>query len=323
MSHFKKRFGRWMLVLGLAGAMTASWPACTNAEDKTPVMVNKEEVQKSLADAERMGWKIGVQAWTFNYLTLFGAIDTVSSLGLKYIELFPGQNLSKSKPGVKFDHNSPQDLREEVKAKLKEAGVTALSYGVVGGWPKDEASARKVFDFARDMGIQTVVCEPPLEKAELVDKLANEYGIRIALHDHPKPSTYWSPESVLKFCEGRSKMVGSCADTGHWYRSGMSPVECLKKLDGRVIESHFKDVDEKKVDVPFGIGKCDVEGMLRELHRQGFKGCFWIEYEHNTPHLLQDVQACVQQFAKVSQAIAAKAESPSSPTGERVADQPK
>ena len=37
----------------------------------------------------------------------------------------------------------------------------------------------------------------------------------------------------MKVCEGRSDRIGACADIGHWYRSGLVPVECLKKLQGR------------------------------------------------------------------------------------------
>ena len=31
----------------------------------------------------------------------------------------------------------------------------------------------------------------------MVDSLAGAYGIPVAIHDHPKPNMYWSPDSVL------------------------------------------------------------------------------------------------------------------------------
>jgi sugar phosphate isomerase/epimerase len=39
-------------------------------------------------------------------------------------------------------------------------------------------------------------------------------------------------------------------DIGHWTAlSGLVSAESLRKLDGRVIEFHFKDIDENKDDV--------------------------------------------------------------------------
>ena len=36
--------------------------------------------------------------------------------------------------------------------------------------------------------------------------------------------------------------MGSCADIGHWVRSGLQPVECVKILKGRIMSSHMKDL---------------------------------------------------------------------------------
>jgi sugar phosphate isomerase/epimerase len=45
-----------------------------------------------------------------------------------------------------------------------------------------------------------------------------------------------------RFHAGRGKRIGACCDTGHWVRSGLHPVECLKKLEGRILGFHLKDV---------------------------------------------------------------------------------
>ena len=34
------------------------------------------------------------------------------------------------------------------------------------------------------MGIETFMCEPKPEQLDLLDKLANEYGINVAIHNH-------------------------------------------------------------------------------------------------------------------------------------------
>ena len=70
------------------------------------------------------GWRVGIQAWTFNRFTLYEAIDKTASLGLDWIEAYPhGQKLSKDKPNIVFGHEMPVEIREEVTQKLADAGV--------------------------------------------------------------------------------------------------------------------------------------------------------------------------------------------------------
>ena len=244
------------------------------------------------------GWQLGVQAWTFNRFTFFEAVDKTASLGLGWIEAYPGQKLSKDKPGAKFIHTMPPELRAAVRKKLKAAGVKLVNYGVVG-LPDDEAECRKVFDFAKDMGIETIVSEPPEQAFDLIDRLCREYQVNVAIHNHPKPSHYWNPDTVLRVCKGRSKRIGVCADTGHWVRSGLDPIECLKKIEGRIISLHFKEVDNGR-EVIWGKGTNWTKGMLEELDRQKFKGVFSIEYETNWDNSVPDIRQCVAYYNKIA-----------------------
>jgi sugar phosphate isomerase/epimerase len=246
------------------------------------------------ADGGQENWRLGMQAYTFNRFTFFEAVDKTKALGMRYIEAYPGQRLSKEKPDARFDHNMSSEIKKEVKQKLQEAGVKLINYGVVG-LPNNEAECRKVFNFARDMGIETIVSEPPEDAFDLLDKLCDEYKINVAIHNHPKPSHYWDSETVLKVCKGRSKRIGACADTGHWFRSGLKPVEQIKKLEGRIISLHLKDLDQGH-DVIWGTGKCDIKAVLTELSRQNFKGSFSIEYEHNWLNSMPEIAECVPFF---------------------------
>ena len=145
---------------------------------------------------------------------------------------------------------------------------------------------------------------------DMIEKLCDQYGINLAIHNHPNPSHYWNPDTVLKVCKGRSKRIGACADTGHWLRLGLNPLECLKKLEGRIINFHFKDLNKAAQDardVPWGTGVSDVKGMLTEVRRQGIKAVFLIEYEWLSATLLQEVAECVKYFDKVAAELAAKA----------------
>ncbi|MBP7934926.1 MAG: sugar phosphate isomerase/epimerase [Phycisphaerae bacterium] len=244
------------------------------------------------------GMKLGTQAYTFRLFTFFEAVDKAKQLGLDFIEVFPGQQVSKDMGDAKMGPDLTMAQMARIKNKLDEAGIRAIGYGVAG-LGKDEAENRKVFDFAKVMGITTITAEPPEDSLELIDRLANEYQINVAIHNHPKPSHYWNPDTVLKAIKNCSKRIGACADTGHWVRSGLDPLECLRQLEGRILWSHFKDLNEKNPnahDVPWGTGVCNAKALVTELHRQGFKGGVMAEYEHNWENSVPDLAKCAEFF---------------------------
>jgi hypothetical protein len=111
---------------------------------------------------------------------------------------------------------------------------------------------------------------------------------------------------VLKVCKGRSPRIGACADTGHWMRSGINPLEAVKKLGAqkRIISLHFKDLNEfgnpKAHDVIWGTGLANAKAILAELARQDFKGVFSIEYEYNWLESMPEIAGCVAFFRKTA-----------------------
>ncbi|HMK39450.1 MAG TPA: sugar phosphate isomerase/epimerase, partial [Bacteroidota bacterium] len=230
------------------------------------------------------GWRLAVQSWTFNRFTFAEAVEKVASLGFDWIEAYPGQQLRPGATGVTMGPGLGPEERASLRKMLADAGVRLVNFGVVD-LGKDEASCRAVFDFAREMGIETIVAEPPEKMLDMVERLCKEYRIRVALHNHPKPSAYWNPDRVLEVCKGRSAWIGSCSDIGHWMRSGIHPVDAIRKLGPRVLTIHFKDLNEfgnpEAHDVVWGTGAADVGAILRELDRQKYRGVFSIEYEYN------------------------------------------
>jgi len=254
-------------------------------------------------NAEKLGWRLGCQAYSFRMFTFHEAVDKVQSLGLHYIEMYPGQKLSAEQPDVRTNQSMSPEVRKQVKQKLADAGVKLVNFGVTG-------ANRSTFEFAKDMGIETIVSEPAESQFDELEKLCDEFEINLAVHNHPKPSHYWNPDTVLKVCEGRGKRIGACADTGHWVRSGLNPVECLKKLEGRIISFHLKDLNEfgkrGAHDVPWGTGVCDMRAILAEIHRQQIQAVFSIEYEHNWDNSLPEIAQSVAYFDKVAAELGGK-----------------
>lgn len=205
----------------------------------------------------------GCQAYTFRLFDVITALDKIAAAGGKTVEFFPGQILDKTKDEkLKFDHNTTADQRTPVKAKLKALGLTPAGYGVVR-LKNDEAECRKIFDFCKDMNIGIVVSEPAEDAFDLIEKLVKEYDIKMAIHNHPKRPLdrayrYWDPEYVLSLVKDRDPRMGSCADIGHWVRSGVKPTEAIRLLKGRIFDSHIKDLtaigDPKAHDMVRGHG---------------------------------------------------------------------
>ncbi len=252
-------------------------------------------------DGKTGGFAIGCQAWTFNRFSAFEAVEKTALTGAKVIEFFPGQKLSQAQPDVKWDHNASDEVIAQVQAHLAKHGVRAVNYGVVGA--KDEAEWRKIFEFAKRLGLYAVTTEE-VDKLDLIEKLVKEFDVRVAIHNHPRQPNnanykVWDPAYVLSVVKNRDARIGACADPGHWATSGITPLDGIKTLKGRIVSVHLKDrtaIGKQTEDVPFGAGISNVKGILDELKAQGFAGNISIEYETNFDNNVPDVAQCIGFF---------------------------
>lgn len=246
---------------------------------------------------EKWGWKLGMQAYTFRKFSFFEAVDKIKALGLKYVEAYPGQKIGGEVAGNLDYKTMDATARKKVLDYLKSKGVTLVAYGV--NVPKTAEEWKALFEFSKQMGIRNITAEPLDEHWDLVSRLCDQYKIYVAIHNHPQPSHYWHPDSVLTAVKGRSRYFGACADIGHWTRSGLNAVDCLKKYKGHIVELHFKDVAEEKReahDVPFGTGKTDIAAVMQELKHQDFKGVLSIEYENHPEDNMAELKQSIDFY---------------------------
>jgi sugar phosphate isomerase/epimerase len=230
-------------------------------------------------------------------------MNKTAALGLKYMSLSAAVRLNGTNQ-VALENLSDEQI-QTIKKQAEARGLTLVNAYVQ--LPAKEAQCRKSFEFARKMGLDTLVGEPDPAALDTVEKLCKQYNIRVAIHDHPQPSHYWNPQSVLDAIKGRGPLLGACADTGHWIRSGLDPVECLKTLQGHVFCLHFKDLNVKSRaghDVPWGTGVGQCKAMMIELKRQGFHGAYCVEYEYDWDNSLPEVAQCVKFFNETCSELA-------------------
>ncbi|MCL3779660.1 sugar phosphate isomerase/epimerase [Prolixibacteraceae bacterium JC049] len=250
--------------------------------------------------AEKKGWRLAIQAWSFNRFTLTEALDQMNEAGVKYLEMYPGQKIGGGIEGTTH-FNMSKATQKQLKKLLKQKKIKLVNYGVATCNKKEDWV--KLFQFAKAMGIETITSEPKFEDMQLVDELANKYKVNLAIHNHPKATRYWHPDIVLKSLKGRSKRIGACCDNGHWMRSAIDPIDGYEKMKGKIISLHFKDMNEfdnlKAHTVPFGTGKHNIKKTLIKLESIDFKGVFTIEYEYNRENPLPDIKQSVEYFNRV------------------------
>jgi len=241
---------------------------------------------------------MGVQAWTFNRFTAFEAVEMTARAGAKFIELYPGQKL---KPGsdVAVGPEMGSEATAELQAQLTRFDVRPVAFGVTSISANPD-QARKLFRWAKGLGLIVLNTEST-DALDTIETMVKEFDIKVGIHDHPKraddPSyKNWDPAYVLSLVKNRDHRIGSCADTGHWVRSGIKPIDALRILRGRIVGCHLKDLNEfapSGHDVPFGTGVSDIPAILNEFKVQKFLGPASVEYEYNEEHSLPEVASCL------------------------------
>ncbi len=272
--------------------MMLLFAACNNATEKSAAAGSDST---STVDAAK-DWKFGSALWTFHTFNFPDALDKVDSAGLTFIE---PNTFHKTGPELKDSLilQLSSDGIEKLKTMIGKKGLKVESIYIVGD--STIQSWKKQFDIAKQFGVKFVTTEPPLNMWDSIDSLAGAYNIKVAIHEHWKGvSHYWNPDTVLMAIKGHPNF-GACADLGHWPKSGIDPVEAVKKLSGHIFIVHLKDIaafnDPKLKDVPVGTGVVKFPEVFAELKKQNFKGYIYIERDaedlpSNLPSVLQTVK---------------------------------
>jgi sugar phosphate isomerase/epimerase len=165
---------------------------------------------------------------------------------------------------------------------FRDAGMIPLSVGNVG-MKNDEADVRRAFEYARDIGVTTMVCAPPPDAVPLLDKMVKEFNIKLAIHNHgPEDKMFPSPYDVWKAVEKYDKRIGLCIDVGHTARAGVDPAESIIKCKERLYDVHLKDISalgNRNTPIEGGRGILDLKAILAALLKINYQGLAGYEYE--------------------------------------------
>jgi inosose dehydratase len=221
------------------------------------------------------GLTVGVATYTVRELPIEDAIQAVKRVGLKYV------SIKNVKNHIDLSHSGEE--RKQRAQMFRDAGLTPLSVGNVS-MRTGEADIRKAFEYARDIGVPTMVCAPSLEAIPFLDKMVQEFNIKLAIHNHgPEDKGFFpSPYDVMRAIEKFDRRIGLCIDVGHTARAGVDPAESILKCQERLYDLHMKDISalgNKNTPIEGGRGILDSKSILAALLKIKFRGLVGFEYE--------------------------------------------
>jgi inosose dehydratase len=237
-------------------------------------------------------FKMGLQSFSLRGLKRDGkpdldkALAATKGLGLHYWESYTAH----------VPMNDPAAL-EAAKRALSEAGVALAAYGVVH-MGSDADANRRMFEFAKSLGLEYMSADIDPGAFDAVDKLVEEFGVALGIHNHGPGHRYAKIETISDAIKDHHQKIGCCIDTGHFLRSRIDPVDAAEAFAGRTYGVHLKDVKDAKTFTVLGKGDLRTVDFLKVLVKNKYKYCLAIEYEKSEDDPVADIKECLVEAAK-------------------------
>ncbi|HEX4951597.1 MAG TPA: sugar phosphate isomerase/epimerase [Blastocatellia bacterium] len=236
-----------------------------------------EAAQNGTADPWR-GLKIGVATYTFREWPIEETIKGLKRVGVKYI------SIKNVKNHIDLSH-TPEERKQRAQM-FRDAGLVPMSVGNVSMRGSDD-DIRKGFEYAKDVGVPTIVCAPRRDAIPLLDKLVKEFDIKLAIHNHgPEDKGFFpSPYDAMELISKYDKRIGLCIDVGHTARAGVDPAESIIKCKDRLYDLHLKDISalgDRNTPIEGGRGILNLKAILQALIKINFQGLAGYEYEKDS-----------------------------------------
>ncbi|MGV3774299.1 MAG: sugar phosphate isomerase/epimerase family protein [Verrucomicrobiales bacterium] len=228
--------------------------------------------------AEDYELKVGMQTWTLRNLNFEQAIEFCAKHKIKYLQLIPNH----------INPNAPKEELQKKKDAMEKLGLVPYTFGVAGTSMNKEEN-RKLFEFAKFMGMKMIVVEPgDFKILDNLEELAKEYDIKVCIHNHGIASLYGNPAVVKNLVKHRDARMGVCMDAGWIASTRMNTSQTFNQYDGRVFDIHLKD---KKVsssergdvakDTFIGEGDAKISELFQTLKKANYPGVVAIETDND------------------------------------------
>lgn len=236
-------------------------------------------------------FKLGVAGFTFVKFDLDKTLETLKRADVHYL-------------CIKNFHLPLTSTDEEIKAfhaKLDSYDVKGYAVGPLYMKTKDEAD--KVFEYAKRVGVNTIVGVPTYDLLPYVSNKAKEYDMKFAIHLHgPDIDIFPDADDVWENVKDLDPRMGMCLDIGHDRRNGKDPVEDLQKYHTRIFDIHLKDVtgaSKLGYSVEVGRGILDIPGFVKMLRKVNYTGVVSLEHERNMDDPFMGIAESIGYFRGV------------------------
>jgi len=235
-------------------------------------------------------FRMGLQSYSLRHFKLEEALKKTKELGLRYWEAYPA--------------HIPPDVKtaEAMSRKAADFGVKVAGFGVVP-FKEDAGANRKMFEFAKAFGLSYISCDPSKDSFDGLDKLVEEFGIPIGIHNHG-PGHQWSKiDDIMAAIKDHNPKIGCCIDTGHFLRSKEDPVRAVEVFDERIYGVHLKDVKSATTFKVLGEGDLRTADLLKGLAKRKYNYVLALEYEENEKSPMDDIRACLAAVKKAAEGL--------------------
>lgn len=232
-------------------------------------------------------FKMGLQSYSLRHFSREEALALTKQLGLHYWESYPA-------------HVPPEpEKADQYRQQAADQDVRIVGFGVVR-FSKDHEANRKTFTFAKALGIEYLSADPDPDAFDSLDKLVEEFGIPVGIHNHGPGHRYDTIEAIQKAIKDHHRLIGCCLDTGHFLRSKVDPVDVVEAFNDRIYGVHIKDVKDAKTYTVLGRGDLRTADFLKALAQRNYSHCLALEYEENPQEPMAEIRECL---AAIRQAI--------------------
>jgi sugar phosphate isomerase/epimerase len=278
-------------------------------------------VALSRVDPAPWGIKLGIATYTFRNFERAKAIEMIRQVRTPWISV-------KNTPQQLATNSTPEQARA-ARREFDDAGLKVMSIGNIDMTHAATVDdLRPLFELAKNFGAPMMVCAPTHANLPAVERLVQEYDIRIAIHNHGTEDKHFpSAQSVLDAVSGLDARCGLCMDVGHAYRAVRTPrlhesdaarsgetvfaddpVNAIALAQARLLDMHIKDLTDltgRDTQCDVGDGEMPIPAIFRELKKIRYQGCVNLEYEINGDNPLPGVQRSFSYMRGVLAGLAA------------------
>lgn len=276
--------------LGAAG--TLLFPSLLSAEDRKIIPLEKNSTVEKEASEDK--FKLAMAGYTFVHFDLDTTLEFMQKLDVRYL-------------CIKDFHLPLDSTDEQISAfheKCKAHNVTGYAVGPI--YMRSKEQVDRAFEYAKRVGVTTVVGVPNYDLLDYVEQKVKEYNFRLAIHLHgPDMPLYPDATDIWNNVKDRDARMGMCLDIGHNLRYGSDSLADLKRYKSRVFDIHLKDVTgntKKNGSVPVGRGVINMPQFVRLLRKIGYSGCVSLEYEKDMKNPFNGISESIGYFRGVMDA---------------------